>query len=519
MLLTLARNSFNQALKLDALREMAMEIILRNSRLKRQIPPVLALILAAFDALALLAALMISLSIPDWFPILQQLPAISRIQDLPLTTHLSFSLFLSAIVMISFLNRGHYTRRMPWWGQVGQVMKVSAFVLLVDGFTHYLFKIPFSPILTATHWLLAFGAILICRRISFAIVSNMRGWKLPVILVGDQDVIMDSMYALYADGFTGYEVKKIILQTYKDEPFDLDFIPKEHPKIDLIRKMRGIQDFIRKNPDYYYIISIEGFRGDRRDSLMETLQLQHVPYAIIPPMRRMHLHGMEPHYFFGNDIMLLHQRDRISSYISAVLKRAMDIFGSAFAIPVIGVLAAMVWVNKKLNGSTAPIFYGGERIGKNGERFKCWKFNTMHVGADKMLEDLLASDPVAKSEWDQFEKLKNDPRIDSAMSGLLRKTSLDELPQLWSIFIGDMSLVGPRPILENQVVTYGEAMRYYRKVRPGLTGLWQVSGRNETSFQRRIYWDGWYVQNWTLWHDIVILFKTIRVFLLGSGAY
>nr|MBX2834028.1 sugar transferase [Micavibrio sp.] len=179
----------------------------------------------------------------------------------------------------------------------------------------------------------------------------------------------------------------------------------------------------------------------------------------------------------------------------------------------------IVYLGKKIEGSDTPIFYGGKRVGMNGEEFKCWKFCTMRKDADQILNDLLAKNPDLKKEWDEFQKLKKDPRIDSKISKKLRSSSLDELPQLWNVFVGEMSVVGPRPILPEQREEYGEFMHLYETTRPGITGLWQVSGRNETTFQQRVFWDGWYIKNWSLWHDIVILFKTVSVLTNKKGAY
>jgi undecaprenyl-phosphate galactose phosphotransferase len=188
-------------------------------------------------------------------------------------------------------------------------------------------------------------------------------------------------------------------------------------------------------------------------------------------------------------------------------------------LPILGLLTLVVYVMKKKDVSTTPIFYGGKREGMNGTLFNCWKFCTMKPDGDSILADLLANDEEARSEWEKFQKLKNDPRVDSRISQILRKVSLDELPQIWNVFTGDMSLVGPRPILESQHEDYGDLIEQYYAVRPGITGLWQVSGRNETSFQQRVYWDGWYIRNWSLWYDIVILFKTAKVLVTGKGAY
>jgi Undecaprenyl-phosphate galactose phosphotransferase WbaP len=163
-------------------------------------------------------------------------------------------------------------------------------------------------------------------------------------------------------------------------------------------------------------------------------------------------------------------------------------------------------------------FFGHMRVGHNGKPFKCYKFRSMVVNAEQVLEHLLANDPVARAEWALNFKLKNDPRV-SKLGEFLRRSSLDELPQLWNVFKGDMSLVGPRPVIEAELERYGDDVGYYLMTRPGITGLWQVSGRNDVDYATRVYLDSWYVKNWSLWNDIAILFKTISVVRRRSGAY
>jgi UDP-galactose-lipid carrier transferase len=138
--------------------------------------------------------------------------------------------------------------------------------------------------------------------------------------------------------------------------------------------------------------------------------------------------------------------------------------------------------------------------------------------SDRVLEKLLFNDPVAAAEWAATQKLRNDPRITS-VGRFLRLSSLDELPQLFNVLRGEMSLVGPRPIVQAEVARYGDEIEYYYETKPGLTGLWQVSGRSDTSYERRVRLDVWYVRNWTLWHDIAILLKTIPAVFLQRGAH
>ncbi len=426
---------------------------------------------------------------------------------------------LSFVLLIAFYSKGLYSNRVPWWGKVRYILHACLYAVFFDTFLYFALSYNNPYALVPFYWIISFFFLLIGRRISLFLVSLSPSWKLPVVLMGDRQMIIDTMYAFYADGQTGYEVKAIFLWEETKEPFSLDFIPKAHPHIDLIQGRDDYDNFIRENPQYFYIIALDNFRAQYRDRLMVALENTPTQYAIIPPITRLSLHGMDPHYFFGNDIMLLYKRKKFKARVGRLLKRLMDLAASFCALIPLGLITVIVIIMKKIEGANTSIFYGGKRVGKNGELFNCWKFCTMKSNGDEILRNLLRDDENARIEWNTFQKLKNDPRIDSSISKILRKTSLDELPQLWNVFVGDMSLVGPRPILPDQVGDYGPMIEHYHQMRPGLTGLWQVSGRNETTFQRRVYWDDWYIRNWTLWHDIVILFKTVKVLLTGSGAY
>lgn len=168
---------------------------------------------------------------------------------------------------------------------------------------------------------------------------------------------------------------------------------------------------------------------------------------------------------------------------------------------------------------TGPgVFFGHPRIGKNGRVFTCYKFRTMVPNAEAMLEKILEADPARRAEWEADFKLRRDPRI-TRIGRFLRKTSLDELPQLWNVVRGDMNLVGPRPIVSGELAKYGEHVRYYLDCKPGLTGLWQVSGRNDTSYARRVLLDSWYARNRSFRLDLSILLRTVLVVICGKGAY
>jgi Undecaprenyl-phosphate galactose phosphotransferase WbaP len=198
-------------------------------------------------------------------------------------------------------------------------------------------------------------------------------------------------------------------------------------------------------------------------------------------------------------------------------KRAIDLFIVALTFPVIPLTVLLLAVLVRLE-SSGPAFYGHRRIGRDHSTFQIWKLRTMLVNGDQLLENALATDGALREEWLRDRKLRHDPRI-TRVGRFLRKTSLDELPQLWNVLRGEMSLVGPRPIVEEEVANYGPNFSLYCRVTPGLTGLWQVSGRNAVSRRDRVRLDSYYVRNWSPWLDLHILARTARVVLTGQGAY
>ncbi len=200
-------------------------------------------------------------------------------------------------------------------------------------------------------------------------------------------------------------------------------------------------------------------------------------------------------------------------------KRLFDIVFALTALvlflPLYVVVALLIYAS-----SPGPILYVQTRVGQGGRLFRCMKFRTMVVGADKMLAELLESCPQCRAEFDSAYKLKQDPRI-TAIGKWLRLTSLDEFPQFWNVLVGDMSVVGPRPLVPEELPKYGEAIHEVLSVRPGITGLWQVSGRNDIPYPRRVQMDARYARHFTFGWDVRIALKTVGVVLFphNNGAY
>ncbi len=200
------------------------------------------------------------------------------------------------------------------------------------------------------------------------------------------------------------------------------------------------------------------------------------------------------------------------------LKRTFDVLLVLALSPLLSCMVGCIALFVRSISPGASPFYASRRIGRNGRVYKMWKIRTMVANADAVLEEYLQANPELREEYERDHKLKNDPRI-IPFGNFIRKCSLDELPQVWNIFIGDMSFVGPRPMLENERLKYGETFAEYSLVPPGITGMWQINGRNNTSYEQRLKYTEYYVKNWSLWLDLHILFCTVKVVLFREGAY
>lgn len=214
----------------------------------------------------------------------------------------------------------------------------------------------------------------------------------------------------------------------------------------------------------------------------------------------------------------LETRRKLQARVALAAKRLVDIAVGGLALlaalPVMLLIAAAIRIE-----SRGPLFYGGLRWGQGGKQFRMWKFRSMVVDADEALARYLRDNPELRAEWEETQKLRDDPRV-TRVGKLLRKTSLDELPQLWNILSGDMSLVGPRPVPKDEAAVYKQVGEFnvYSMVKPGLTGMWQVCGRNDASYEERVQLNTYYVRNWSMWLDLHIMARTIPVVLTRKGA-
>lgn len=217
-----------------------------------------------------------------------------------------------------------------------------------------------------------------------------------------------------------------------------------------------------------------------------------------------------------HDVVMLHDTNRLNLLLPRFLKRSFDLAVSATALVLLSPVFIVAALCVRSDGG--PALFAQARVGKNGKKFQCYKFRSMRVDAEEYLDKYLTEHPEDQEEWNKYQKLKKDVRVTS-VGNFIRRTSIDELPQLFNVLKGDMSLVGPRPIMPGQEEFYGDDFVYYESVRPGITGPWQVSGRNRLTFSERVMLESCYARNWSLWMDIVILLKTVPALLKSEQAF
>lgn len=324
-------------------------------------------------------------------------------------------------------------------------------------------------------------------------------WRLPIVVIGNGPNAAEAEAALTSDRLLGYHV---VGRIDPETVLSGNGTPRLRP---LLKRYRANRLLIALDDN-----------GDKQRQVIECALRERVTFAMVPHPHAFPAFAFEATRFFGQNPMLLSYRNGLSQPGARVVKAAIDVTVAALMLTLSSFLFLILAVASRLDGG--PMLFAHRRVGAGGRPFYCLKFRTMVVDADRALDEALARDPALAAEWAASRKLTNDPRV-TRIGRILRKTSLDELPQLINVLRLEMSLVGPRPIVEDEIPLYGEAIAQDDATRPGLTGLWQVSGRSNTSYAKRVQLDVWYVNNWTIWNDIAVLFKTIPVVLGRQGAH
>lgn len=285
----------------------------------------------------------------------------------------------------------------------------------------------------------------------------------------------------------------------------------------VLGKVSEYPRFIREFRIKTIIIAIPSLPPDKISALTAGVQNYAANTMLIPDLRGIALINTDLFHLFLEEIFLINIRNNLKSFTNRFIKRLFDLSVGILSLPFILLIIGIIGIIIRLESRGAPI-YAHERIGRKGNPFKCFKFRTMQSDAEDKLKQMLEGDEILRHEWETTWKLRDDPRV-TKIGRYLRKSSLDELPQIFNVLRGEMSLVGPRPYLPRELTQIRENVKVIGSAKPGITGLWQVSGRSDTGYPYRVKLDLWYVMNWSLWLDIAIIFKTIRVVLKAEGAY
>ena len=263
------------------------------------------------------------------------------------------------------------------------------------------------------------------------------------------------------------------------------------------------------------IIAAPGIDKIALQNLIFDIQASVENISFIPDLIGTPMASVDAVTLFTEKILMLNLKNNLANPYNRIFKRVFDIFvtiiGGLILSPFLIVLTVAVAVSNR-----GAVIFSHRRIGRGGKHFNCYKFQTMRQNFN--LQEYLDKNPAAQKEWDETFKLTDDPRV-TKLGAFLRKYSLDELPQIFNVLKGEMSLVGPRPIVDAEISRYGKFIREYFMVLPGITGMWQVSGRSDTTYEERVEMDTWYVRNWSVWIDMLYLFKTFKAVVTAKGAY
>ncbi|MBD3842778.1 MAG: sugar transferase [Campylobacterales bacterium] len=277
-----------------------------------------------------------------------------------------------------------------------------------------------------------------------------------------------------------------------------------------------ITSFVKKEKVQHIVLNLDKTLSIELESYLEDLDYSGVLFMTYSDFSSKYLNKCHIEF---NDKNFKVLQDIKHDSVKQFGKRVFDIVFSLFAIILLSPVYIIVALLIKIKSPGAPVIFAHKRIGKGGKFFRVYKFRTMVANAEQILEDWLENHPEIRAEYEKDFKLKDDPRVIPGIGSFMRKASIDELPQFFNSLLGDMSVVGPRPIVENEVGKYGKyAIKLY-SVKPGVTGLWQVSGRNDIDYDERVAIDMEYIDNQTFWGDIKIIIQTVLVMVFKKGAY
>jgi Undecaprenyl-phosphate galactose phosphotransferase WbaP len=436
------------------------------------------------------------------------------IPHLPVFSYAHFMSFwwIPAIFIFFIFYEGLYEKNFPFWDETRYLLKSISLAIITVMAIVTLGKMGdrVSRLVLLGMWFSSMFVFPVFRLWGKKLLYKIGIWRERVLILGAGNAGRLVMEGLQREKHMGFDVIGFLDD---DEQKKGTFIYGKK----VFGSVKHFPRFVKELGIRTIIIAMPSLPPEKLSTLTASIQ-NHTPNTmIIPDLKGIALLNTDLFHLFREEIFLMNIKNNLKSVTNRFIKMLFDITFSIismpFLFPVVGIIGIIIRLE-----THGPAIYAHDRIGKNGRTFRCYKFRTMYSDAEEKLKEILDKNEEIRTEWQNNWKLRDDPRI-TRVGRFLRKTSLDELPQIFNVIKGEMSLVGPRPYLPREKAIIEENLQVVCSAKPGITGLWQVSGRSNTGHKYRVKLDSWYVINWSLWLDIAIIFKTIRVVLKTEGAY
>jgi len=416
------------------------------------------------------------------------------------------------LIFIVFISATQLQRqRVPFWQIVEKLFYASVYSIISIISLLYIVQLAgtTSRLFVGLFFVFSFFFLVFYRYILKKILCRFHFLQIPILIIGAGKTAELLLQGIRGNAAWEYRVIGL-LEDNEVQPGILEQYP-------ILGRFDEAEQVIAETGVTAVYLAAPGMPQDELIKLIYRVQSLVSDVGVIPNLIGMPMGGIDVGSLFDEKLIVLRVKNNLARKINRIIKFLFDmtltIVGTVCIFPFLLFIA--IWIYKD---SPGPILFKHTRIGKNGKEFPCYKFRSMCVDAKERLEELLNTNPEAREEWEKDFKLQHDPRI--TKSGVfLRKTSLDELPQIFNVLRGEMSLVGPRPIIRDEMKRYSTYIDDYLMVRPGITGMWQVSGRSNISYSERVQMDSWYVRNWSVWLDIMLLWRTFKAVKEETGAY
>lgn len=420
-------------------------------------------------------------------------------------------LIVPALYMLLLFLCNAYRVDMPYWDKVRAIFKGVTYSVITAVFLMYVGNVAgdVSRLFIGFSWILSFLFLLIGRWLLERVLIKLGLFFVPVIIIG-----AGKTAELLLRSFERNPIMRIEIVGFVDDNPVSSKIASAYP---ILGGFSDIDRIIAETGVQHVIVCAPGLESKKLIALVNDLEIKVKNVSFIPELIGMPAANVQAQGLMEENTLMIRVKNNLSRPYYRFVKRVFDLvvtlISLVFLLPIGLIISILIYID-----NPGPVLFAHRRVGKGGKEFPCYKFRSMIVGAEDALKTYLAEHPEAREEWERDFKLKDDPRI-TRLGHFLRKTSLDELPQILNVLKGEMSLVGPRPIVRKEVEKYGEYIEDFYLVPPGITGVWQVSGRSDTTYEERVQMDSWYVHNWSVWIDIVYLVRTVGAVLKRKGAY